>query len=310
MPEPAQHPATDVQVAPVEVAELPHAAQVLTEAERAAGGELVDEAERRRLTTAAQDPGRADPRWRPLLAHLGGEVVGYAALVVDADARAAVGDVAPAPSAPDGPAVLAALLAALADHAVPASRVQVWARRVGADHLAAAGGVGYAVHRRLGVLGRELPVEGPAPDAPVPIRASRPGDDDAEIVRVLAAAYEGTDDGGWDLDRFHERTGWDWFRAEDLLVADAGDGRLLGLHWTKRRDAATGEVHNLAVAPEGQGRGLGPALLRAGLDHLGDVGCTEVVLWVDRANARAVQLYERAGFTTRWDDVALTTTRP
>lgn len=303
----AKAPIGAVRVAPLAPDELPEAAALVAAAEHDAGGELVDEAERRRLVAAAADPTDRDPRWRPLLAHLGDEAVGYAALLV-ADATA-VGDAAPIPAAPDGPAVLAALLAALPDHARPATRVQVWARRVGRDHLAAAADVGYRVHRRLGVLGRCLPVDGVAPPAPVTIRASRPGDDDAEVVRVLAAAYAGTDDGGWDLAAFHERTGWDWFRPEDLLVADAGDGRLLGLHWTKRRDATTGEVHNLAVAPEGQGRGLGPALLRAGLDHLARVGCTEVVLWVDRANDRAVRLYERAGFATRWDDVAFTTAR-
>jgi hypothetical protein len=30
-----------------------------------------------------------------------------------------------------------------------------------------------------------------------------------------------------------------------------------------------------------------------------------VLLWVDRANERAVRLYTSQGFTTRWDDVAL-----
>jgi ribosomal protein S18 acetylase RimI-like enzyme len=29
-----------------------------------------------------------------------------------------------------------------------------------------------------------------------------------------------------------------------------------------------------------------------------------VLLWVDRANERAVELYTSRGFTTRWDDVA------
>jgi mycothiol synthase len=96
-----------------------------------------------------------------------------------------------------------------------------------------------------------------------------------------------------------------WFRAEDLLVAEAPDGRLLGLHWLKRREADVGEVYNLAVHPDGQGQRLGPLLLAAGLAHLRAVGCEDVLLWVDRANDRAVRLYEGEGFTTRWDDVAL-----
>ncbi len=92
------------------------------------------------------------------------------------------------------------------------------------------------------------------------------------------------------------------------MIAEDADGRVLGLHWLKRRSASVGEVHNLAIHPDGQGRGLGPLLLRAGLDHLAATGCDEVVLWVDRANERAVRLYTSLGFVTRWDDVALART--
>lgn len=309
---PATPPPT-LRVAPLAPDELPQAATVLAAAETAAGGELVDEAERRRLSVAADgrtaDAGPAAGRWRPFAAHLGDEAVGYAAVVVPDDDSTVVGDAAVAPWAPEPGKVLQALLSALGAEAGGAE-LHVWTRRAGDAEVAAAADAGFTVHRRLGVLGRSLPVDDPAPATPddVTVRASRPGTDDAEVVRVLAAAYEGTDDGGWDLSGFRERTRWDWFRPQDLLVADTGDGTLLGLHWLKRRDATTGEVHNLAVAPQGQGRGLGPVLLRAGLDHLAAVGCTEVVLWVDRANDRAVQLYERAGFTTRYDDVAFVAT--
>ncbi|MFP4636454.1 MAG: GNAT family N-acetyltransferase, partial [Nitriliruptoraceae bacterium] len=105
--------------------------------------------------------------------------------------------------------------------------------------------------------------------------------------------------------RFADRRGADWFRAEDLLLAVDDDGTLLGLHWLKRRDATTGEVYNLAVHPRAQGRGAGPRLLAAGLAHLHAVGCRQVLLWVDLANQRAVRLYRAQGFATRWVDVAL-----
>ncbi|MEX2504952.1 MAG: GNAT family N-acetyltransferase, partial [Egicoccus sp.] len=108
----------------------------------------------------------------------------------------------------------------------------------------------------------------------------------------------------WTLTQLHERQAYAWYRPEDLLVAEGPDGRLGGLHWLKRRGGDEGEVYNLAIAPHAQGAGLGAALLTAGLHHLSDVGCTEVILWVDRANERAVRLYERNGFATRWDDVA------
>ena len=76
------------------------------------------------------------------------------------------------------------------------------------------------------------------------------------------------------------------------------------MHWTKRRGEGVGEVYNLAVAPDGQGHGLGRRLLDAGLRHLRGIGCGEVLLWVDLANEAAIRLYTTAGFTARWEDIA------
>jgi mycothiol synthase len=50
---------------------------------------------------------------------------------------------------------------------------------------------------------------------------------------------------------------------------------------------------------------VGPLLLHAGLEHLREQGCDEVILWVDLANERAVSLYRGQGFATRWLDLAL-----
>jgi mycothiol synthase len=78
---------------------------------------------------------------------------------------------------------------------------------------------------------------------------------------VLAAAYAGTAEQGWDLERFEERRRLPWFRPEDLLVAELDDSEdgpaLAGLHWLKRRDERTGEVYNLAVHPDAQGHRWG-----------------------------------------------------
>ncbi len=163
--------------------------------------------------------------------------------------------------------------------------------------------------------------------------AASPEDADA-VVALLAAAYPGSE-GGWDAAGFAVRRATDWFRAEDLLLLEdvgdvekvrdvgdvgdvegvAGDGgeggpvaaapRLLGVHWTKRRGEGVGEVHNLALGPAARGRGLGGLLLDAGLAHLAQAGCLEVILWVDADNAPALRLYRSRGFAPRWDDVAL-----
>jgi mycothiol synthase len=298
-----------IVLGPVTSADATEVASALTEAEQDAGGELVDEAERRRLDAFAADR-PAPPRWTPFVARHGDALVAYAALSLPVERGGdATGEVAVLPAADDPAWVRGEVLAHLADlaGALGAGHVQVWSRRVHDGDLDAAAAAGVPAERRLAVLGRSLPVDdgGPVPTPPAGVRIRAFTDEDeAEVVRVLAAAYAGTPDGGWDREAFRTKRGWDWFRSQDLLVADRGDGHLLGLHWLKRRDATTGEVHNLAVAPDARGLGLGGVLLRAGLDHLSAIGCDEVLLWVDRANERAVRLYTAQGMTTRWEDVA------
>ena len=50
-------------------------------------------------------------------------------------------------------------------------------------------------------------------------------------------------------------------------------------------------------------RGLGRALLAAGLTHLAAVGNSAAILYVDADNTRAVDLYTRAGFSVASSDV-------
>jgi mycothiol synthase len=282
-------------------------ATMLDAAERT-GGDVppVDEAERRRLDALVDAGVRADG-WHPLIARVDDVVAGYAAFAVTGGRG--IGDAAVAHDVTARGSVLTALLGGLTTAATDLGMdaLEVWIRRVADADLDAAATAGFDVERRLAILGTDLPTTTPAPAPPegITIRGSRPEEDDGDIVEVLAAAYGTGPDGGWDLARFHERQRLDWFRPEDLLVAVDEDGRVLGLHWLKRRSATVGEVYNLAVHPDGQGRGLGPALLHAGLDHLTDAGCDEVLLWVDRANDRAVRLYTSQGMTTRWEDVAL-----
>ena len=293
---------------------------LLDEAERAAGIPLVDESERERLDRLASGAMARPARWVSILAREGGRTVGYAALVAsrhptdEGDAvtaaterRTAAGDVAVPRDVGSGGAVLSRLLDQLSEVADgrQLDELLVWMRHAHPDALSVAQEHGYGIARRLAVLGRELERMEVPGISDVSIRSYRPDVDDAGVVDVLAAAYAGTGDEGWDLDRFRARRDLSWFRPDDLLVAVNGSGRILGLHWLKRRGEGVGEVYNLAIHPEAQGRRLGPTLLAAGLDHLRSIGCEEVLLWVDRANERAVDLYTSQGFTTRWDDVAL-----
>jgi mycothiol synthase len=285
---------------------------LLDAAEAAVEVPLVDEAERERLHELAGGDAQRAAHWHSVLARRDGVPVGYAGVVLPrSPGLDATADVAVAPGEdPRGP-VLSVLLAGLESlawqHA--AGRLQVWIRHAAATDVACATDEGYGVERRLGVLGRGLEdVPAPAAGVGVRVRTYRPDEDDEGVVAVLAAAYASTPEAGWDLARFRERRGWSWFRPEDLLVAEVEGGRLGGLHWLKRRGSGVGEVYNLAIHPDAQGRGLGAVLLGAGLVHLREVGCREALLWVDLANERAVRLYASQGFTTRWEDVAFTRT--
>lgn len=284
------------------------AVRLLDAAESVVAVPLVDEAERARLEALAAGREERASHWHSVLARRDGVAVGYAGVLLPHELGGlASGDVAVARDRPPcGPAlsVLLASLEGLAwQHA--AGRLQVWIRHATAPDVACATDDGYGVDRRLGVLGRGLDdlAEVTLPEG-VTIRSYQPGVDDEAVVSVLCRAYIGTDDGGWTVERFRQRTAYDWFEPDDLLVADRGGG-LAGIHWTKRRGSGVGEVYNLAIDPAAQGGGLGAALLDAGLRHLADAGCTDVLLWVDLANERAVRLYSSQGFHTRWEDIAL-----
>jgi ribosomal protein S18 acetylase RimI-like enzyme len=57
-------------------------------------------------------------------------------------------------------------------------------------------------------------------------------------------------------------------------------------------------VHDLAVAPEFRGRGIGKALLDAVAEDARRLGYCKVTLEVRADNAKALELYRRAGFCT------------
>ena len=264
---------------------------------------LVDEAERARLEALAA--GRGEPGHRAALALRDGQAVGYVGVLL--------GDVAGAdvavPRGRDAAATVGVCLGAAEALARQGGtgRLGVWLRRADPEGVEHAVGRGYGIERRLLVLG--CPLSSPPDPVAVPdgvaIRSYRPDEDDAAVVAVLAEAYAGTAEAGWDRERFDEKRRFDWFDPDDLLLAVDRRGAALGLHWTKRRSPEVGEVYNLAVAPRAQGRRLGAALLAAGLRHLHGRGVREVLLWVDGANERAVALYTSHGFAVRWEDVEL-----
>ncbi|MFU8841446.1 MAG: GNAT family N-acetyltransferase [Nitriliruptoraceae bacterium] len=288
----------------------------LATAEEDVGGPVVDESEEERLRALLHGE-RRSASWRSALLYSEGHEVAYTAIVLPYAARSAVatGDIVVRRRLRDPATVTAAALRAARGlvSGTDVRALQLWIRSVGPAELDGIEVAAGTLERELLVLARSLPaVDATGREALEELWASGgrirsyvPDRDDVAVVAVLAEAYEGTDDGGWDLDRLAARRRYAWFDPEDLLLAEDADGRVLGLHWLKPRGGGEGEVYNLAVRPGAQGRRLGPALLQAGLDHLADLGCDRVVLWVDAANVRAVRLYQRHGFSVRSTDVAV-----
>jgi mycothiol synthase len=95
------------------------------------------------------------------------------------------------------------------------------------------------------------------------------------------------------------------FRADGVIFAVHG-GRVVGECWNwidDERIARTGDnrgdIWCLCVHPQHRGRGLGRALLLAGVDWLRSRGIESAYLSVDGANDRAKHLYPSVGFVTQ-----------
>jgi mycothiol synthase len=128
-------------------------------------------------------------------------------------------------------------------------------------------------------------------------------DDDAWVAlnaRVFASHPE---QGKLTLDDLHARMTEPWFDAADFLVARK-DGAIVGYNWLKvETPDEPGEIYVLGVDPAVAGRGLGRALMIAGLRRLRARGCRTAALYVEADSEGAVHLYRSLGFTDHTIDV-------
>ncbi|MFE6503127.1 mycothiol synthase [Kitasatospora sp. NPDC057738] len=147
----------------------------------------------------------------------------------------------------------------------------------------------------------------------IELRTFRPGEDDAEWLRLNALAFaHHPEQGAWTGQDLAERIAEPWFDPAGFFLATR-DGRVVGFHWTKVHPATAtepelGEVYVVGVDPAEQGSGLGRALTAAGLRHLtgtgtGERGLDTVLLYVDADNPAAVRVYERLGFAVHEVDL-------
>ena len=176
---------------------------------------------------------------------------------------------------------------------------------------AVAGRVGLPAPRDVLQLRRPLPLEPPRRRdvAPIVVRPLRPGTADEEAwVRCNNRAFATHPDQGHESQAsLREAMAWSWFDPAGFLLLDGDpgvdeDGELDGFCWTKTHppsgpDPALGEIYVIGVDPRASGRGLGRALVIAGLGHLTDRGLGTAVLYLDADNAPARRLYHDLGFT-------------
>ncbi len=184
------------------------------------------------------------------------------------------------------------------------------------DHPAAralAARFGFAATRTLlqlslGGLDRLETPAAPTPRPAATIEAFRPGIDDAEWLALNARVFSlHPEQGGMTGEDLSERMSEPWFRADDFLVARDADGRMVGYDWLKVTPPE-GEIYVIGVAPEASGRGLGRALMSAGLARLRERGCTVATLYTEADNDPAVGLYRSLGFADAHSDVQYTRT--
>ena len=202
--------------------------------------------------------------------------------------------------------------------------LRVWATGDTAAARALADSVGLRPVRTLQVLGRSLSGDLPPvqPPAGTSIRTFRPGQDEDGWLSVNARAFaHHPEQGSLTRADLEQRMGEPWFDPDGffLAVRDASSDTepapvpgsestpstpIVGFHWTKHEaGATTGEVYVIGVDPAAGVRGLGTPLLGAGLRHLREVGASEVDLYVEADNERALALYHRYGFTLVSADV-------
>jgi mycothiol synthase len=126
----------------------------------------------------------------------------------------------------------------------------------------------------------------------------RPGADDDEWVALNARVFAGhPEQGRLTAADLRARKAEPWFDADDFLTARDDSGRMTGYTWLKIIPGAdAGEIYALGVSPDAAGRGIGRALMVAGLGRLRQRGCTAATLYVDEENRAAVRLYRSLGF--------------
>jgi len=112
-----------------------------------------------------------------------------------------------------------------------------------------------------------------------------------------AAARDGEGDAAWRDRRRAEITAWygDHYRETFVAIADR---RVVGLAGYRPVEGTTGVIHNNAVDPDFQGRGISTLLVRRVIEELKALGVARIEVITAHVPA-ALHLYRKVGFVVR-----------
>jgi len=147
------------------------------------------------------------------------------------------------------------------------------------------------------------------PEHGISINAFDSSTDPAAWVRLNALVFaDHPEQGSLTLTDLAARQREPWFQEADFLIArdDSATlseaGRMIGYNWLKI-EGDEGEIYVIGVHPDAAGRGLGRALMQAGLTRLRARGCRTADLYVEAESQGPVHLYRSLGFTDLTVDV-------
>ena len=112
-----------------------------------------------------------------------------------------------------------------------------------------------------------------------------------------AAARDRAGDAGWRDQRRAEIASWyrDHYRETFVAIVDR---RVVGLAGYRPVAGSTGVIHNNAVDPDYQGRGISTRLVRRVIEELKALGVARIEVVTAHVPA-ALHLYRKVGFTIR-----------
>lgn len=233
------------------------------------------------------------------------QLAGFGAVVDQGERGALEMCVAPEFRGRGGGRLLAEDLLERAREAGVASRTWAWAH---GDHPAAsalAQSFGFARERVLLQLSTKTLEEGlavPEVNAPegVEIRTYQPGDE-VRWREINNAAFSWHPEQGNQSAQDYARIVEDPSFDPDSVFFAVHNGDIVGFHHTKIHTdhpsgLTMGEVYVIGVDPHVHSKGLGTALMNAGMRHLLDSGVDAIELYVESDNDAALHVYKKLGF--------------